>query len=147
MTLPYAARLVGLALASFFMLHAALGLAARALGRRWADPRSSRRPAQAAARLLWLRVAAAARGEEVGAWFVAAALLGGAGCALAAARMAAALLELRRLGRACRGCGRRAQLWPGRRPVLVIASEERVLALVGLMRPQLVASTALLAAL
>lgn len=168
MTLPYAARLVGLALASFFVLHAALGLAARALGRRWTDPRNSRRPARAAARLLWLRAAAAAgagfvvaavclpsywrwepaaRSEEVGAWFVVAALLGGAVCALAAARIAAALLELRRLGRACRGCGRRAQLWPGRRPLLVIASEERVLALVGLIRPRLVASTALLEAL
>lgn len=168
MTLPYLARLVCLALASFYLLHAALALAASALAPRQAGRNVRRQPARAAARLLTLRLLPGALaagivatvclpayvrweppagGERAGYLFLAAALLGLAILSLAAGRALGASLEALSLARACRVAGRAAGLAGGRVPLLIVETEEKVLALAGLLRPRLIVSSAALRAL
>jgi len=167
MTLPYTLRLLCLCFASFFLVHALLGLAAWIVTPSAARVAESMRPRNGARLLLALRLlpvtlaAVAVAGfcipsylwletneatERVGLACCAMALLGAAVCASSVIRSARALwLSARRSGQYRRE-GR--TLNPSHSlPVTVMNSDAPVLALSGMMRPRVILSRGVLQAL
>lgn len=168
MTASYLPRLVCISLASFFLIHLAMALAV-SLVAPWAVRRAARMRPKTATRLLlalrllpagaagvavaalcvpsylWLEPRAAY--EEVGVWCLGAAVLC-AGCwapALGRSWRAAA----RSLGyiRYCRMVGRRTWLGAEAAPAWVVDGPAPFLVLAGIVRPKLVVSSGVVAAL
>ena len=167
MILPYAARLVCLCFASFFLLHGILGLAV------WASAPSATRAGESlaprtAARILfglrmippifaaaavaalcvpsYLRLEGNVAGERVGLWCCAAALLGLAICADSLARGAKALWITRMYGLRCKR-GQFAQNSAKGAQIVTTDSGFALVALTGMIRPKIVISRAVLGAL
>ncbi len=170
MILPYAARLVCLCFASFFLLHGFLGFAAFLAAPAATRAGESMRPKLAAHMLFGLRMlpavlAAAAvaalcvpsylrlegntAGERVGMWCCAAALLGIATCADSLARGAKALWITTMFGIRCQlGSGSQsAQNSAEGAQFVATDSEFALVALTGIIRPKIVVSRAVLGAL
>lgn len=168
MTLPYWARLACLGFAGFYLVHAALALAARAAAPWMTRTLEASAPRRAALRLVALRLLPwaaavvmvlglclpsywrwepAGRPERVSWLFLAAGGLGLALCLLSARRSLHAAIAVRRLIRACRASGREARLTASHLPLLVLESEARFLVLAGILRPRLVISAGALRAL
>lgn len=167
MILPYAARLVCLCFASFFLLHGLLGLAA------WLSAPAATRageymPPRTAARILfglrmlpaivaaaavaalcvpsYLRLEGNTAGERVGLWCCAAAVLGLAICADSLFRAGRALWITASHSFRCQ----RAQLPQNSAKgaqILAIDSKSPLIALTGMIRPKIVMSRAVLDAL
>lgn len=167
MILPYAARLVCLCFASFFLLHGILGLAV------WASAPSATRAGESiaprtAARILfglrmlpsvlaaaavaalcipsYLRLEGNVAGERVGLWCCAAALLGVAICADSLARGAKALWISTMYSFRCKR-GQFAQNRAKGARIVPTDSGFALVALMGLIRPKIVISRAVLGAL
>jgi beta-lactamase regulating signal transducer with metallopeptidase domain len=168
MILPYLARLVCLCLAAFFLLHAALGLAVSLLTP-WAVRAAGRiEPVHGARLLLGLRLFPPACAifvvaglctpsylllepqgalEEMGAACMAAALAGLAVWGVSVARASRAMVRSARHIRQCRDRSREIRLPGERHTVWVIESAAPCVMLIGVFRPRIVVSSAVLAAL
>lgn len=164
MTLPYTLRLLCLCFASFFLVHAALGLAAwiaTPSATRFGEsmqPRSGARflltlrllPVTLAAfavlafcipSYLWLETNEAT--ERVGLACCAMALLGALACASSLIRSARALWLSRRHSMQCKREGQPSH--PNHSlPVIVVNSDAPVLALAGVLRPRVIVSRSVL---
>jgi Zn-dependent protease with chaperone function len=166
--LPYSLRLVCLCFASFFLVHLVLGLAASFLGR-IAIRIAERREARSAARILlalrllpvglacflaiglcapsylWLEPRAAA--ERVRWEILAAAVLGVTVWILSTVRALRAIGVCRSFGQYCRTVGRPTFVSGEPMPVWVLQGSAPVVALAGIVRPQLVISSGVMAEL
>jgi len=158
MILPYALRLIALALAAGFLVNAGLSLAVWALSP-LAIRRAARLTARAAARLLLgLRLLPAAgaslfvaalcvpgyfwleqpRPERVGLACLFAAALGAAVLGAAGVRACGALARTARCWRGWRAAGRRVLLPGEPSPIWVVDTPDTLVALAGILRPQIV---------
>jgi Zn-dependent protease with chaperone function len=168
MIVPYLARLLCLALATFFLIHLLLGLAVAVLSPAAVRLTDGMRPRLAAGLLLSLRLfplgftvlvvaglcvpsylwfEPEAAPEYVGWGCLAAALLGLGVWAISVVRGLRATVRSRRYIRQCQRAGR-MEHFPGEHaPVLVIDSSGPLLALAGIWHPRLVISREVLGAL
>lgn len=161
MTLPYLLRFLCLCLASFFLLHLALGLAVTLLAPaalRWTE---RLRPRQAAQFLLGLRLfpaifsllmvaglcapsylllEPAATREEVGLGCLAAALLCATSLAISAVRCVRAARRSLGYVRYCQMVGRQTHLAGQNTPVWVVEGSAPFLVLAGIANPRLIIS-------
>jgi hypothetical protein len=161
MTIPYLLRLLCLCLASFFLMHLALGLAVSLLAPaaiRWAE---RMRPRQASRFLLALRLfpwafsllavaglcapsylllEPAATREEVGLACLASAFLCVASAVHSAARCARAARRSLGYIRYCQMVGRQEHLAGESAPVWVVEGAAPFLALAGIVHPRLIVS-------
>ena len=168
MILPYLARLVCLCLAAFFLVHVALGLVVSLLTP-WAVRAAGRMaPVDGARLLLGLRLFPAAFAifvvaglctpsylylepqgapEEMGVACMAAALAGLAAWGFSVARASRAMVRSARHIRECRERSREIRLPGERNAAWVIESAAPCVMLMGVFRPRIVVSRAVLAAL
>jgi beta-lactamase regulating signal transducer with metallopeptidase domain len=168
MNFPYLARLVCLCLATFFLVHAALGLAVSRLTRRAVRFAGRMAPVHGARLLLALRLLPAAfalfvvaglctpsylylepkgEPEEMGIACMAAALMGLAVWAWSIARASRAMTRSVRHVRLCREQSREMRL-PGERTVAwVVDGDAPCVMLAGVFRPRMVISRGVVAAL
>ncbi|HVA71840.1 MAG TPA: M48 family metalloprotease [Candidatus Limnocylindrales bacterium] len=168
MILPYMERLLCLCFALFFLLHVALSLAARAAAPLAIRLGESMKPRFAARLLLVLRLSPAAisafvvaalcvpsylwfepdaSAERVGVACCAAALLGFALWGVSLVRVSRALFVSLRYRRQCERQGRLTRVSSGKARVFVVEAERPLLALVGIFRPRVIVSRAVLQAL
>ena len=168
MIFAYLSRLLCLCLASFFLVHLALGLAAWIFAPAAVRLAERMRPRLAVRFLFALRLAPVAlalfavlalcvpsylwlepetTGEQVGLACFAMAILGAAVWSISFARVIRALADSVRITRHYQMAGR-ATFVPGElSPALVIEDEAPLLALAGVIRPQLIISRGVLRAL
>ena len=168
MNLPYLMRLWCLSLASFFLLHVALGLLV-SLTAPWAIRTASGMEARLAARLLlilrllpaglaalivagicapsylWLEPEASA--ERVGWGCLLPAMLGLAVLSVSMARGLRIYSRSNRYIRQCERRGWKTSLGRGRMPVCVVAGEAPLVALAGIVRSRLMISRLVMSAL
>ena len=161
MTFPYLMRLWCLSLASFFLLHLALGLLVSLIAP-WVFRAASRMEARLAARhllslrllpaglaallvagvcvpsYLWLEPAAGL--EEVGWGCLLPAVFGLAILGQSLARTLQAHQRSNRYVHQCQSRGRKALLGPARTPVWVVDGMAPLVALTGILRPRLLMS-------
>ena len=165
MILPYLLRLLCLCFASFFVLNAAAGLFVRVSSKSAIRFAESRRSGTAAHFLfavrmlpvvlaalfviglcvpsyLWLEPAATA--ERVGLLCVVLGLLGAATWFASLARTIHSLLASLRHNRLCRSAGKETSLPGNSSPIVLVEDEAPLLALSGLLRPQLLISRGVL---
>jgi beta-lactamase regulating signal transducer with metallopeptidase domain len=168
MILPYLARLVCLCLAAFFLMHAALGLAVSALTPQAVRFASRMPPVHGARLLLALRLFPAAfalfvvaglctpsylylepKGapEEMGLACLAAALMGLAVWGQSLARATRAMVRSLRHLRQCREHSREIRLLGERKAAWVIEGAGPCVMLAGVLRPRMVISRGVVAAL
>ena len=168
MILPYAARLVCLCFASFFLLHGFLGLAAwmsapaATRAGECMSPRTAARmlfslrmlPAILAAAAVaalcvpsYLRLEGNTAGERVGLWCCAAAILGLAICAASLVRAARAMWITASHSFRCKRGAQLAQNSTTGAQIVVMDSESSLVALTGMIRPKIVISRAVFGAL
>ncbi len=161
MILPYLLRLLCLCFASFFILNLAAGLLVRVLSKsavRFSESRTARAAARFlfAVRLLpfalavlfvlllcvpsYLRFEPSANSERVSFFFVGLGFLGAAIWSVSIARTALALLASRRHTQLCRSLGQKTRVSGKSDHVLLVENEAPLLALSGLLRPQLLIS-------
>ena len=161
----YLFRLISLSLASFFVLHSLLAMAILALAPRAAR---GRQPEAAGRILLALRLAPCilsllmvaslgvpsylmfepeSSNEEVSAWCVAAAAMGFALLLIPAARTVRAGIASMRMGGYWRSAGRRTPIEGEPAPVWVVAENRPVLALCGVIHPQILISSGVMTTL
>jgi hypothetical protein len=168
MSAPYLLRLICISLASFFLVHLAVGLAV-SLVAQWVVKVAGRMPARrAAAFLLAVRLAPACFAaavvtglcvpsylwleppgmtEDVGLACLAAALLAAAGFAVSLARSWQAASRSLGYIRYCRLMGRPACLGAGASLAWVVEGGKPFLALAGIVHPRLMVSSGVVAAL
>lgn len=165
---PYLLRLLCLCLASFFLVHAALGLATRIAAPAAIRLAERMRPRLATRLLLALRMfplalavfivvglcvpsylwlEPGATAERVGFACSAAVLLGVAVWGISIARVLRATAASLRYTRHCQRLGRQTRVPGEPSPVLVVEGEAPLLALAGVIRSQLVISQSVLRAL
>ncbi|MGA8220534.1 MAG: M56 family metallopeptidase [Candidatus Acidiferrales bacterium] len=168
MTLPYFLRLLCLCLASFFLVHAALGMAAWLVAPAAIRLAEKMRPRMAARFLFFLRVLPAvlaaivvlglgvpsyvwleprATEESVSLACCAAALLGAAVWCISIARVFHAALRSSRYARQCKRIGRGIVQEGAFVPTTVLEVESPMIALAGVFRPRVLVSRSVLAAL
>lgn len=168
MTASYLLRLVCISLASFFLIHLAVALAVSLIAPSAIEAAGRMRPIRAARMLLALRLLPAAAAavvvtvlcvpsylwlepraasEEVGVRCLAAALLCLACLALAVARTWRAASRSIGYIRYCRIVGRRTCLGSESSPAWVVEGPAPFLVLAGIVRPRLVISSNVVAAL
>jgi hypothetical protein len=168
MIFPYLARLLCLALASFFLIHLVLGLAVAVMSPTAVRLAEGMRPRLAASLLmalrmfplgfavlvvaglcvpsyLWFEPEAAA--EYVGWGCLAATLLGLVVWAISMVRGLRAVIRSRHYIRQCQRAGRMAHIPAECSPVLVVDDNGPLLALAGIWHPRLVISREVLGAL
>jgi beta-lactamase regulating signal transducer with metallopeptidase domain len=165
MILPYLLRLLCLCFASFFVLNAAVGVLVRLSSKsaiRFAPSRTSSTAARLllAFRLLPLAIAVlfvavlcvpsylwlepAATAERVGLVCLLLGVLGAAICFLSMARAVGSLVASVRHNRLCRLGGQKTRLLGNSSPIVLFEDEAPLLALSGLLRPQLLISRGVL---
>jgi Zn-dependent protease with chaperone function len=168
MIAPYALRLVGLCLGSFFLVNAVLGLAMSLASRAAIRIAETMRPRSAARFLFVLRLLPLLLGvgavlglcvpsylwfepqassERIGWACLTLALLAVAGWLLSIARVACAIAVSLRCHRAWQQAGRMAQLSGDTCHALVVKKDVPLLALAGVLRPRLVISDGVLRSL
>lgn len=168
MTLPYILRLVCLCFASFFLIYAALSLAAWLVGPSAIRLGESIKPRFAARLLLVLRLSPVAVAtfavfalcvpsylwlepdanvERVGIACCVVALLGAAIWTISLVRIVRAVSVSLRYRRQCERESTAAVVSNEQAPVLVVESDAAVLALAGVIRPRVVVSRGVLQAL
>jgi Zn-dependent protease with chaperone function len=167
MNLPYLARLVCLCLAAFFLIHLLLGMAVLAMAPRAIRFAQRIAPRKGAFLLLFLRllpvvaslflVAAVlapsyfwlepkAEAEPMGILCLLAVALGISIWAISIVRAGRALVRSSRYAAYCRGTSREVRL-PGERTVAWVVDGPPRVMVTGLLRPRLVISSDILAAL
>lgn len=150
----YLLRLLWLSLACFFLVNLVLGAMMACGASRWVRLADRMKPRNAARFLLALRLLPGAgallavagicvpsylwlepRGasEEVGAAFLAVALLGAVICGMSLARAIKAVVESRRYIRDCQRAGKKILI--AGEPVWVVEGKGRIIALAGMFRP------------
>ncbi len=155
----YILRLLCLSLACFFLVNLVLGAMVEWSASRCVRSADRMKPRTAARFLLMLRLFPAAGGllavagicvpsylwleprgasEEVGAAFLAVALLGAVICGISAARAANALVVSRRYIRDCERAGEKLVI--AGEPVWVVEGRGRIIALAGMLRQQVLIS-------
>ena len=160
-SLPYTLRLLCLCCASFFMIHLALALAMRLSARTVLRVAEHLKPSSAARLLFALRMAPMvltvlavlafcipsylwlepdAAGEEVGFVCMLLAVLGVAIWALSAVRVYNAVRGTSRYLHHCEQRGRKINVAGASAPALLLADKAPVLAVAGVLHPQLVIS-------
>jgi len=168
MNLPYLLRLVCLCLASFFLIHAVLGLAAWLVAPAAIRLAETLKPRAAARFLLFLRVLPAmlaaivvlglgvpsylwleprATAESASLACCAAALLGAAIWCVSVARVLHASFRSSRHARQCVQAGHEIRLADAALPTSVLEIETPVIALAGMFRPRVLVSRSVLSAL
>jgi bla regulator protein blaR1 len=168
MILPYSLRLLCLCLASFFLIHAALGLAAWLAAPAAIRLSETRRPRSAARLLFFLRVlpallaAAAVLGlgvpsylwlepqgtqESVSLACCAACLLGAAIWCISIARVIDLAVRSSRYGRQCGRIGREISREGAAFPTSVLEVDTPVIAVAGVFRPRVLVSRSVMSAL
>lgn len=168
MSAAYWLRLLWLCLASFFLVNAFVGLAARLASRTAVGVAEKLRPRTAARLLLTLRFLGPALGmivvvglclpsylrfepraesERIGLLCLALGVCGAVGWSSSLVRAGRAIVSSLYLGRLWRRA-RRAELLPGGKSIAVVAEKDApLLALAGVFRPRLVVSRGVLRAL
>jgi Zn-dependent protease with chaperone function len=168
MSLPYLLRLFCVCAASFFLVHAFLGLAVSLVAPASVRCAMRMRPLLAVRLLLAMRLLPFAIGvfvvvglcvpsylwlepaattEHVGLGCVAAAVLEAILCAASAVRVFRALAGTIRFTRQCERTGEYVRVGEGSSPLLVIEGKSPVLALAGVLHPRLVVSRGVMDAL
>ncbi|HUK30356.1 MAG TPA: M56 family metallopeptidase [Candidatus Acidoferrum sp.] len=165
MTLPYFIRLIGLCGASFFLVHAVLGIALRLAANSILRFANTMKPRDAARFLMLLRflpfvgttvvvlgiclpsylwLEPGASEENVGAAFIAFAVCGASILLNSLLRSARALAASRKFGIWCRETRIKSELSATNLPVDILDSEAPVIFLAGVFRPRLALSTGVL---
>jgi hypothetical protein len=167
MTTPYAIRLLCICLAAFFLLHLAAGLAVSLLAPWAVRTAEGMRPRRAARFLFALRLLPAtfaillvaglcvpsylwlegAGSEEVGITCIAAALLALTACAISVSRSCRAASRSLGYIRYCRMMGRQTCVGTEASPAWVVEGGKPFLVLAGIVRPKLMVSSGVIAAL
>lgn len=168
MSLPYTLRLLCLCCASFFMIHLALAVAMRLCTGTAQKFAEHLEPSSAARLLFSLRMAPVvltffaviafcipsylwlepeATGEKVGLVCFAAAALGFAICAMAIVRVVGALRGTARYLHRCEQHGRKINVDGESSPALLLTDKSPVIAVAGVLHPQLVISRQVMAGL
>jgi Zn-dependent protease with chaperone function len=161
MNLPYTMRLICLCCASFFMIHLALALAARLAAGTALRIAEHMKPGTAARFLFFMRMSPVVltlfavlgfcipsylwlepevSGEKVGFFCVLTAVLGVAIWALALMRVVGAVRGTNRYLHDCERHGRKITVRGADSPALLLADKTPVMAVAGVLRPQLVIS-------
>lgn len=161
MTLPYTVRLLCLSCASFFMIHLALALAARLSAGTAMRVAEHMKPSSAARFLFALRMSPLvltlfavlafcipsylwlepeATGEKVGFFCVLTAVMGVGVWVLSILRVAGAVRGTNRYLHECERHGRKVNVRGADSPALLLADKTPVLAVAGVLRPQLLIS-------
>lgn len=164
----YLFRLLCLSLASFLVLHSALALLTAVLAPRAMRAAKRMRPDAAARVLFRLRMTPSvlslllvlglvipsfvmletdSDNESVGAWCLASAALGGLSLSIPAARACRAGLASMRLGRSWKIAAGRAHIAEAPAPVYMLNEDRPVLALHGIVNPQILISSGIMNAL
>ncbi len=168
MNLSYMLRLLCLSLCSLFLVHTALALAVSLAASRAIRLAGRMKPRRASGFLFGLRLLPAALAslavfgycvpsfvwlephggiEQVGLQCIGLALLGAAICILPMAGVVKAAAGSVRFSRTCEWSGRKTYIRDEMLPVWVVAQQAPLLAVSGILRPKLVASSNVLGAL
>jgi Zn-dependent protease with chaperone function len=165
--LPYLLRLLCICLASFFVVHLALGLAARSVAPAALRLAGRMGPRNAARLLLWLRLLPPAiailavialcvpgylwledaTAEPVGAACVVIALLGVAVWTVSIARGVRAMAKSVQLSQSCQRAGRETLIADESSPVWMVADTSPLLVLAGIVHPRVFISESVVSAL